>query len=76
MAGEVEESCAGTGSTVAGWPGEVRVGGSIPADARNLVGLVGEGGDWDSDGRRLRSEAVRTLLEPSTKSTILTAELR
>ena len=73
----MDGSYVGNCSKVAGWIGDVRVGGKEPTDATGSVGLVGEGEDEENNGGGAISETVRTLGPwPSTKSSILTAELR
>ena len=71
--GRAEEMYVGNGPQVAKSIGEVRVGGRTPADGTGSVGLVGS---TEGNGEVATSETVCTLLEPSTKPSILTAELR
>lgn len=73
ITGGVDGLYVGNDSKVAGWMRDVRVGGRQSADVMGSVGLVGEGG---SDGGEATAGTVRALLDPSTKSIILTVELR
>lgn len=69
----VEWLGVGNDPKVAGRTGKVRLGGRILAGVTGSIGLVGDGG---SAGEEAAAGAFCTLLEPSTRSSTLTAELR